>query len=135
MNTERPTSVTVIAWILIVLGLISLVSTTLTYGNPTVVAMMKKSPLPIPIQYAVSYIGVGVMIVSGAAMLKGCNWARYLYLIWSLIGFGIGLATSPMKMMLLPGLVVMAVIVFFLFRPKASAYFSPAGTADDAQSA
>lgn len=132
---NRPTSVTVIAWILIVLGSISLITTTVMIGNPTALALMKKSPLPIPLQYAINYIGICVMIVSGVAMLKGCNWARYLYVIWSIIGLVIGFATSPMKAMLLPGLVVVAVVVFFLFRPKASAYFLPDKTADDAQPA
>ncbi|HXH64554.1 MAG TPA: hypothetical protein VNH42_03475 [Mariprofundaceae bacterium] len=132
---NRPTSVTVIAWILIVLGSISLVTTTVMIGNPTVLALMQRSPLPVPVQYAINYIGLGVMIVSGAAMLKGRNWARYLYVIWSVIGLAIGFATSPMKATLLPGLVVVAIIVFFLFRPKASAYFSPDQAADDAQPA
>lgn len=120
---KRPTSITVISWILIVMGGISLIATTAMINNPTVHDMMAKNPMPIPVQYAMSYIGLLVMIVSGVAMLKGMNWARYLYVIWSLVGFVIGIATSPMKAAMIPGFVVFLVIAFFLFRPKATAFF------------
>jgi len=123
--TKRPTSITVISWILIVTGGISLITTTAMINNPAVQDMMAKNPIPIPVQYAMSYIGLLVMIVSGVAMLKGMNWARYLYVIWNLVGFVIGIATSPMKAAMIPSLVVFLVIAFFLFRPKATAFFVP----------
>lgn len=122
---KRPTSITVTSWILIVMGGISLISTTAMINNSEVQEIMAKNPLPIPIQYLMSYAGLLVMIISGIAMLKGKNWARLLYIIWSLVGFSIGILTSPMKAAMIPGLVVFGVIVFFLFRPKASAFFVP----------
>jgi hypothetical protein len=121
---NRPTSVTVIAWILIVLGGLSIVTTTVMTNNPTAVALMSKSPLPVSVQYAISYLGSLVMVVSGVAMLKGQNWARWLYVGWSIIGFIIGIATSPAKMAMIPGFVVFLVIAFFLFRPRANEYFA-----------
>jgi hypothetical protein len=39
----------------------------------------------------------------------------------------IALLTSPMKMMLIPGVVFYLIITFFLFRPAANAYFSQKG--------
>ena len=107
------------------MGGISLISTTAMINNSEVQEIMAKNPLPIPIQYLMSYAGLLVMIISGIAMLKGKNWARLLYIIWSLVGFSIGILTSPMKAAMIPGLVVFGVIVFFLFRPKASAFFVP----------
>lgn len=132
---NRPTSVTVIAWILIAMGAISATATTITalLHNPMAREIMNKSPIPIPVQYAMSYAGLLIAIGSGIAMLKGCNWARFLYVFWGIFGFAVGIATSPMKIAMLPGLVVFAVIVFFLFRPKANAYFSPPKEADNAQ--
>ncbi len=47
---KRPTSVTVIAWILIVTGGVSLVATTAAINNPVTLELMSKSPLPIPVQ-------------------------------------------------------------------------------------
>ena len=123
--TKRPTSITVISWILIVTGGISLITTTAMINNPAVQDMMAKNPIPIPVQYAMSYVGLLVTILSAVAMLKGANWARYLYVIWNVVGGGIGFATSPMKAAMIPSLVVFLVIAFFLFRPKATAFFVP----------
>jgi hypothetical protein len=94
-------------------------------NNPVVQDLMAKNPIPVPVQYAMSYIGLLVTIGSGIAMLKGANWARYLYVIWNLVGFVIGIATSPMKAAMIPSFVVFLVIAFFLFRPKATAFFVP----------
>jgi disulfide bond formation protein DsbB len=101
--------------------------------NPMVVDLMKKSPIPIPFQYAITTLGLLIMIVSGTAMLKGRNWARLLYVIWSSLGLLIGLATSPVKVSLVPGLVFLAIVTFFLFRPKANQFFSQTKPSDDAQ--
>ena len=65
-------------------------------------------------------------------MLKGYNWARYLYVIWSLIGFVIQIATSPVKVMLIPGFLIFLLVTFFLFRPNANAFFAPTEEPDNA---
>lgn len=126
---SRPKSVTVICWILIVMGGLSIIPVlTGQMNNPKAMELMSQSPLPLPVQYAMIYLGLAVTFVSGIAMLKGKNWARLLYVGWSIIGFIIGIATSPAKVMMLPGIVIFAILAFFLFRPKANAYF--AGTAE-----
>lgn len=130
---KRPTSVTVVAWILIAMSGISLISSTLTLNNPMAEELMAKNPLPIPLQYVSLYVGLLITIVAGIAMLKGQNWARFLYVIWFAISFLIGIVVSPMKVVMIPGLVVFAVITFFLFRPKANEYFFPRKAANNAQ--
>lgn len=129
---NRPTSISVIAWFLIVMGGISLITTTVMINNPMMNDVMSKSSIPIPIQHAMSYLGLLIMIVSGIAMLKGCNWARFLYIIWNIIGFFVGIATSPMKAAMIPGFVFFLVIAFFLFRPKANIFFLSAEESNDA---
>lgn len=130
---KRPVSITIIAWILIVLGGISVISTTMMSNNPIVLDAMHRSPLPIPLQWAMTYAGVLVMIVSGIGFLKGRNWSRYLYLIWSIVGFAIGFATSPMKTAMIPGFVFFLVVAAILFLPKSSAYFLQPTSSGDAQ--
>jgi hypothetical protein len=130
---KRPTSVSVIAWILIVTSGISLLTSTVSLNNPMARELMAKSLLPVPLQFVMLYVGLLITIVSGIAMLKGQNWARFLYVGWSAIGFVIGILTSPMKAAMIPGLVVFAVLTFFLFRPKPNEYFSTKDTADSAQ--
>ena len=120
---QRPTSITVIAWILIVISAINLITSTVCWNNPKVQELMAKSPLPIPAQYAMLYLGLVVTLASGIGILKGQDWARWLYVIWSAIGSIIGLATSPMKLMMLPGILFFLVVVLFLFRPIANRYF------------
>lgn len=120
----RPRSVTVISWILIVLGVLGFVSTIAMQNDATALELMGKSPIPIPVQIALNYLGLVVTIVSGAVMLKGWNWGRLLYIGWSAVSFMIGIITSPVKWALIPGLVIFLVLAFFLFRPKANEYFS-----------
>lgn len=135
----RPTSITVIAWILILLGGISLVTTTLmidkVMDNPAARELISKSLIPVPVQYAVTYVGLLIMLVSGVAMLKGKNWGRWLYVVGTAVGFLIGIITSPLKEAMIPGFVVFVVVTFFLFRPKANEYFSDTESAHDTQSA
>ncbi len=130
---KRPVSVTIIAWILIILGGISAISTTMMSNNPTVLTEMHRSPLPIPLQWTMFYAGMLVMIVSGIGFLKGRNWPRYLYLIWNTVGFTIGFATSPITTTMIPGFVFFLVVAAILFLPKSSAYFLQPAASDDAQ--
>ena len=127
--SARPTSVTVISWILIVLAVLSLVTTTLMMENPQAQELMRKSPVPLSVQYALSYVNLAILLVCGIAMLKGRNWGRWLYVAGSAVGLLVGVVTSPVKAALIPGVVIFAVVTFFLFRPKANRYFARAAPA------
>ncbi len=120
---ERPKSITVIAWFLIVTGVISVFTSWTSLNNPMVKELMAKSPLPASLQYTMLFVGLAVTIASGIGMLKGQGWAGLLYVVWGVFGFLVGLLTSPMKAAMIPGLVVFAIIVFFLYRPASNQYF------------
>ena len=121
---QRPTSVTVIAWILIALGGISLISSILAINDPKAKELMGHSPIPIWAQFIHLYLGILIGLISGMALLKGLNWARFLYLIFTIIGFVIGFAFSTVKLAMIPGAILSAVIIFFLFRPRVNDYFA-----------
>lgn len=127
----RPTSITVIAWILIVISVLNLVTGMVNMNNPMVRELMAKSPIPIPLQFTMLYLGLTITLACGVAILKGHNWGRWLYVIWNSVGAAIGLATSPMKAMMLPGLVFVFIVAFFLFRPNATHYFMQSGATDE----
>jgi len=112
---------------------ISFISLTVMINDPLANEILSKTPIPLYIQYAIAYAGLVVMIVSGIAMIKGCNWARYLYTIWVGAALLMGLAVSPMKAILVPQIVVFAIVVLVLFRPAATAYFLQKGSSDDTQ--
>lgn len=129
---KRPLSVTIIAWFAIVIAVLSLISSILTHNNPLTQQLMAKSMVPISLQYGLLYGGLSLTLVAGIGMLKGQHWARLLYVGWSTIGLIIGLATTPIKIALLPGAVLLGLAAYFLFRPAANAYFSARLAANNA---
>lgn|GEM_PF-131352 len=120
----RPTSVSVIAWILIALGVSGALWGIFVLSDPATTALMEKGAVSIPVQFAILYVGWAVTLAAAVAMLFGKNWGRLLYVGWSVLGLVIGALISPMKLMLIPAALVPAILAFFLFRPKANAYFS-----------
>lgn len=129
---KRPTSVSVIAWIILATSVFSLVVNYKNMDNPLVVELMAKSLLPMSLQYAMMYLGLVIAGVAAVAMLKGLDWGRKLYFGWSIFGMIVVLATSPLKVALIPGAVVLAIMAYFLYRPKANAYFVPQGAPGNA---
>ena len=121
---KRPKSVTVIAWFLIVTGVLSVFISLSSLNNPVVKEVMSKSPLPVSLQYAMMFIGLAITVINGIGMLKGQGWARLLYVVWGVFGSLVGLVTSPTKIAMIPGIVIFAIIIFFLYRPVSSQYFT-----------
>ncbi|MCC4607800.1 hypothetical protein LL967_07940 [Xanthomonas campestris pv. zinniae] len=124
MKAPRPTSLTVIAWLLIVSCVLSIASFVMAHGNPAAENIMRQGVLPLWLQYAIGYFGMAVQLVCALAFLKGKAWGRTLYIGWGVIGLVVGFATSPMKLALIPGAILFAVVVFFLLRPASSAFFA-----------
>jgi hypothetical protein len=124
LKPVRPTSVSVIGWGLVILGAFYAFVTFTTFSDPRVRQMMEHlSTLSVSVQLTMAYVGMGVTIVCGFAMLKGRNWARILYLSWTLVGLAVGFMTTKDPIAFLPGLVVFLIVALFLFRPSANAYF------------
>jgi len=123
----RPKSVVIVSWFLIVTGVSSVIMTLATWNNELKEELMAKSTLPPSVQYAIQAIGLLVMIVCGISMLRGKPWARTTYVAWSVVGLAISVFTSPFKMMLIPGALLLLVVSYLLYRPAANAFF--AGTA------
>ena len=62
-----------------------------------------------------------LMAVGGLFMLNGFNWARWLVVVW--IAFHIVIGAFHSTFQLLTHVVIFSIILYFLFRPRASAYF------------
>ena len=120
---SRPTSVGVIGWFLIIIGMISFVASFWILANPIAKEAMRQSTISVPAQIVMMYVGVGITIWCAMAMLGGQNWGRYVYVISSVIGLVVGVLTSPMKAALIPDFIIFLVIAFFLFGRKANEYF------------
>lgn len=122
----RPTSVTILSWFLIITACFSVFSTMRTLDSSLAQELLKKSSLPIPVQYGMAATHVMVLTICGSWTLFGRRWARTTYLSWSAVSLIVGFATSPFKAIMIPGTVFFVVVTFLLFRPKANAFFADA---------
>src|SRR5262245_44913091 len=111
---QRPNSMTVIGWVLIVLGAFALLATLMVPNNPVASAMLEQSPLPLSVHIALSAIGGLLSVACGYGVLKGQGWSRLVYTAWILLSCAITLVTMPFSSLMIVGWVVQAVIIYFL---------------------
>lgn len=131
---KRPLSVSIISWYLVITGILSLGTLAMTFNDPEIAKVMAINALPVPMQYLMYAAGILIAIASGMLMLSGNKLGRLLYVSWTAFSLAVTLISSPMKMVMLPGVLVFALIVFLLYRPNANAYFEElpeAETEDD----
>lgn len=126
---QRPTSLTIIGWLLIVFGAFGVLGTLMLPNNPIATEMLKQSPLPLSAHVAIGVIGSLISIVCGYGVLKGLEWSRLVYVGWILISIAVALVSTPFSSLMLLGWLLQAVIIFFLFRPAASAWFGQGNSA------
>ncbi|MGK5014330.1 hypothetical protein [Janthinobacterium sp. HLS12-2] len=129
---KRPVSVAISCWFLIFGSLSSLVSAYLGRDDPAMLAWMARSAISAEAQYAMLFASLGITLVAALAMLQRQRGARTVYLVWGVIDIALSLATVPLKMSVLPGVLTFVVICAFLFSPKSNAWFSPRKAANDA---
>jgi hypothetical protein len=120
---QRPTSLTVIGWVLIVFGAFGLIGTAMLPGNPMVVDVLKDSPLPLSAHIAIGAIGGSVSLACGYGVLKGLAWSRPAYVAWCIVGIALSLYSMPFNSFMLLSWGIQAVIIYFLYRPEAIAWF------------
>lgn len=65
-----------------------------------------------------------IAVVSGAYLLRGHNWARWLALAW--MGFHVILSIFHTPLELAVHALFLAILAYFLFRPAATRYFRTA---------
>jgi len=129
---QRPASVAISCWFLIIGSLVSLVSAWLGRNDPVMLAWMARSAIPVEVQSAILLGGLGLTLVAALAMLQRHRGARTVYLLWGVIDIALSLTTVPVKMGVLPGALAFAVMCALLFSPRSNAWFSPRKAANDA---
>ena len=112
---NRPRSVTIISWIFGVAG-----SVGLSYHLSEFTG-----------RHPIDYELVGICfirllaIVAAVFMLRGCNWARWLLVLWMAYHIILSAFHSPLELVI--HTLLFGGFAYFLFRPKVSAYFRRAG--------
>lgn len=124
---KRPLSLTIIAWLLIILSLLALVGTFTLRSNPAMMKMMDQMHVSILLYQAWTVFGVIIDLIVAYGILKGEPWSRVLYVVWSVIGLVVGFFITPQKAYLVLGLIILIVFSIFLFSEKANGWFSARG--------
>jgi len=129
---KRPRSITVISWIFIAVGVISLIGGLLPPSDPVKAQRIAELEAQRPFQHALVHLVHAAAIVGGAFMLRGRNWARWLLVGW--IAFHIVISAMHSTFQLIVHSMLFGVVLYFLFLPKASSYFRGARV-DDSRAA
>ena len=105
---RRPLSITIISWLFILFGSIALLSGVVRGGDL--------------VSHWYVHLSRLLQIVAGVFMLYGRNWARWLLVAW--IAFHIVVSALHSVLFLLMHVAIFSVILFFVFRRRASEYFN-----------
>lgn len=109
---QRPISVTIIGCVFIAAGVMGLV-----YHAGDVRTSR-------PAEYALVCFVRLLAVIGGVFLLRGHNWARWLVIAW--MAFHVALSVMHTPVELIMHAVLLVAIAWFLFRPRAAAYFRPA---------
>jgi len=108
---KRPRSITIISWIFIAAGSIGFL-----YHITELKALHP---------YASELVWISLVrllaVLGGVFMLRGFNWARWLLIVWIAFHVILSFFHSPLEVVLHS--LLFGTVVYFLFRPQASAYF------------
>ncbi|MDB6122770.1 MAG: hypothetical protein JWQ71_1763 [Pedosphaera sp.] len=118
---KRPRSITVISWIFIAVGSASLIVGLLPLVDTAGAQHIARLKAQHPLEYWLMPVVRILAIISGVFMLYGFNWARWLLVVW--LGYHVILSAMNSLFELLIHSLLLAVVLYFLFRPQASAYF------------
>lgn len=124
---KRPLSLTIIAWLLIVLSLFGLYGVLTMGSNPVATKMLAQMHVSLMFEQVWGVIGTIVTLVCAYGILKGLPWSRVLYVVWGVIGLVVGFFISPVKAALVISLVVLVVISAFLYSNAANDWFGARG--------
>ena len=126
--TARPVSVTAISWIqivFIIIGAIGLLMTFLFFDNPMMQDAFAKNHAPVWVQLTMSSVSLVITLACAIGFLMRQNWARYVFVVWSVIGIVYTfVVTAISTWILIPGLILPVVTVVIVFLPNANRYFT-----------
>ncbi len=118
---KRPLSISIISWIFIILGGVMIIS--MFRPVPEDVEWhMSQFRVRHPIIYLQFLLMPYLAFVCGLFMFLGFQWARWLFVCWFGDNMIAKVVHSPATM--LPQALLFGVIMFFLYRPAATAFFN-----------
>lgn len=131
---ERPLSVTIVAWFLIVTSVLSAIGFLIAYSDPLTRQVMIDSNVSLVGQQLIAAFNLLFNVACGIGLLRRHNLARLVYIAVGVIGVFFGLLVSPFKLWVLAGAGLLAVIAYLLFRRPAGEWFADSEPAGEATS-
>jgi hypothetical protein len=136
----RPSSITVISWLAILYGLLTLGQKTFLALSPEAMALTRQIfdelsgsallPVPFEAHMAHAFLSSMVVMIAGAFMLVGNNWARMLLLVWPLTALALTLAVGGLSPSFWLKSLTYGVLAFFLLRGPSALYFRGSRTGE-----
>lgn len=124
----RPTSVTVVAVILLALNAMGILMTVVMSGSPKMIEVCEKMGTTVGAAIATTVVSGGIAVAAAIGMLKGMNWGRWLYIVYFPIAAVIGIVRFGFSLMSVPPIIVYVVFVVLLTRKNATDYFAGAAS-------
>lgn len=133
----RPSSVTIIGWLLIAIGAVSILSIPLSLrqkNDPEMRRVMEQMPSMREAfkktmeADATTTVGAGLLAglneMIGYYLLRGANWARYGYFVLFAVSISTSFALGVPMIFVLPSFIFPAIVAACLFNKSASAFFA-----------
>lgn len=143
----RPTSVSLVGWIIIALGAFGIYGAisgavmleTGMYDKqmeeakkvPFMAEMLKDIPRPTIAMYVGSLIATVGQLVCGIMMLKGKSLGRIGYVVLSVAAFAVAVVGGIPLLFMIPSLVIQAILIICAFLPSANRYYAAQGRGDE----
>lgn len=118
---KRPTSITVISWIIIALSALGLVLTVLADIVPEARQRLEGAGIPGRVALAWGLLENTLPLAAGIAIRNGRNWGRILFLC--VVPVSIAIAFFAYAFLVLWSVLIYLLFPVFLVRRSASAYF------------
>lgn len=124
---RRPKIITGICWVLIIFSALGILGAVyiLTQLQHVINLQLQHDVNKDLIYYniAISVLSPIVNLIIAIKMLRGRNWARYVYLIFNVILYVIALILAPQKIFVGVMIIIFCVFIYFLFNAKATQFF------------
>lgn len=123
---QRPRSITVIAWIFLVVGAVGLLKDLWPLLSANAVSQLAKLKADGLADLGPAWTSRLLAILGGIGLLRGYNWARWLLVVWMAFHFGLSVLHSWEE--LLVHAAVFAPILYLLFTRSSTSFFDGART-------
>lgn len=124
---KRPTSMTVIAVVLLLFTLLGIFGLVSAPSNAEMTKMLAQMHMSLPLYEAYGALGIIINFACIYGIWKGLPWARVLYLVWGIIGLVVSFFISPIKAAIVVALILLVVICAFLWTNTANDWFQARG--------